>query len=228
MYKKIVNGELVGLPNHIKLPDGRSVSGFNLLTPDQVVDPAICGYTYEELGFYELVDSDAPDHVNIWSPEYGIVDNKIVVVTWNRIRHMDSDAMLSMFTKHADNGHFSDTDLYESVHVVEFWDETFIGSAGSIRQSNGKLFRSLHDITIREHNQNPSDPANTMWCRIPNPLVEYDDWVPYKAGAALYGNGSDARPYKCLHNGFKWRSNHAQNTWEPGSTGVYTWDKVVE
>ena len=38
----------------------------------------------------------------------------------------------------------------------------------------------------------------------------------------------DERDVKVTHNNKKWISNVDNNHWEPGATGVYTWDEWTE
>ena len=67
------------------------------------------------------------------------------------------------------------------------------------------------------------------------------DWTPDKV-PALYQiitpcsgypewsaeHGAYAKGAKCSHNGKHWISNVDGNIWEPGATGVYTWDEWTE
>ena len=52
------------------------------------------------------------------------------------------------------------------------------------------------------------------------PSEEYPEWVQPTGAHDAYGIGA-----KVTHNGEKWISNTANNTWEPG---VFGWDKVIE
>ena len=53
-----------------------------------------------------------------------------------------------------------------------------------------------------------------------NPDEEYKEWIQPTGAHDAYGIGA-----KVTHNGEKWISNTANNTWEPG---VFGWDKVIE
>ena len=53
-----------------------------------------------------------------------------------------------------------------------------------------------------------------------NPDEEYKEWIQPTGAHDAYGFGA-----KVSHNGEKWISNTANNTWEPG---VFGWDKVIE
>ena len=52
------------------------------------------------------------------------------------------------------------------------------------------------------------------------PSEEYPEWVRPTGAHDAYAQGA-----KVSHNGKKWTSNTANNTWEPG---VFGWDKVIE
>lgn len=52
------------------------------------------------------------------------------------------------------------------------------------------------------------------------PSEEYPEWVQPTGAHDAYAQGA-----KVTHNGEKWISNTANNTWEPG---VFGWDKVIE
>lgn len=53
-----------------------------------------------------------------------------------------------------------------------------------------------------------------------NPDEEYKEWIQPTGAHDAYGIGA-----KVTHNGEKWISNTANNTWEPG---VFGWDKLIE
>lgn len=51
--------------------------------------------------------------------------------------------------------------------------------------------------------------------------ITVEEWEEWKSGN-FYKKGA-----KVTHNNKKWISNVDNNHWEPGSTGVYTWDEVI-
>lgn len=69
-------------------------------------------------------------------------------------------------------------------------------------------------LFVKDGEEIPTDPEE------PNPDDEYKEWVQPTGAHDAYGLGA-----KVTHNGEKWISNTANNTWEPG---VFGWDKVIE
>ena len=55
-----------------------------------------------------------------------------------------------------------------------------------------------------------------------NKVTASGDFEPWESGH-FYAKGA-----KVTHNNKKWVSNVDNNHWEPGATGVYTWDEVTE
>lgn len=83
----------------------------------------------------------------------------------------------------------------------------------------GEILRYKNDIfrTIQSHTtQNDWTPGKTpaLFTIIGG---DWEEWEP----------GSYAKGTKRTHNGKKWISNVDNNIWEPGATGVYTWDEEV-
>lgn len=52
--------------------------------------------------------------------------------------------------------------------------------------------------------------------------ITVEEWEKWESGN-FYKKGA-----KVTHNNKKWISNVDNNHWEPGATGVYTWDEVNE
>lgn len=80
------------------------------------------------------------------------------------------------------------------------------------------LYRCIQSHTSQE-GWNPKD-AVSLWVRIADPAEEYPEWIQPAGAHDAYEKGA-----KVSHNGKKWTSNTANNTWEPG---VFGWDKVIE
>ena len=73
--------------------------------------------------------------------------------------------------------------------------------------------------------------------RVLQPHTTQDDWTPDKVPALFviiggdwkqWEPGSYAKGTKRVNKSKRWVSNVDGNIWEPGATGVYTWDEVTE
>ena len=86
----------------------------------------------------------------------------------------------------------------------------------------GQYIRYDDDVyqVIQNHTTQPDwtpDIVPALFNKIT--VEEWEKWEPgnfYKKGA------------KVTHNNKKWVSNVDNNHWEPGATGVYTWDEYIE
>jgi len=109
----------------------------------------------------------------------------------------------------------SDEKLIDNKAAFPFWNPNGVNySADDILQDDDKLYR-----VIQSHRSQPDwKPANVpaLFNRIT--VEEWDEWEPNN----FYSKGA-----KVTHNGKKWVSNVDNNHWEPGATGVYTWDEVI-
>lgn len=84
----------------------------------------------------------------------------------------------------------------------------------------GKLYRSIHDVTNTAQNTKPSTTPS-MWTPISDPTQEYPEWVQPIGTHDAYSFGD-----KVSHQDKKWTSIVAgenTNTWQPG---VYGWEEV--
>lgn len=124
-----------------------------------------------------------------------------------------------MFVKMAQEQQLDEVTINEYPDLFVEWDENWRGSAGSIVQDEGQLYRSIHDVTNAGQNTKPSDTPS-MWTRIGNPLEEFPEWVQPLGAHDAYANGD-----KVTHNEKKWVSDVGSNVWEPG---VYGWSEYTE
>ena len=110
----------------------------------------------------------------------------------------------------------SDEKLVENKAAFPYWNPNGVDYlAGMLLQYNDGLYRVVQahksqadwtpDITAALYNRVTADT--------------YEEWE----SGRFYAKGA-----KVTHNGKKWVSNVDNNHWEPGATGVYTWDEVTE
>lgn len=124
-----------------------------------------------------------------------------------------------VFVKLAETNMLDDVTINEHPSLFPTWTENWTGKAGTILSHNGKLYRSIHDVTNTAQNTRPTD-APSMWTQIGDPTAEYPEWVqPIGAHDAYVAND------KVTHNDKKWTSITDGNVWEPG---VYGWEEVSE
>ena len=124
-----------------------------------------------------------------------------------------------MFVKMAQEQQLDEVTINEYPDLFVEWDENWRGSAGSIVQDEGQLYRSIHDVTDAGQNRKPSETPS-MWTRIGNPLEEFTEWIQPIGAHDAYEQGA-----KTSHSGKKWVSDVDSNVWEPG---VYGWTEYTE
>ena len=111
--------------------------------------------------------------------------------------------------------------------TANFTDEQALANKELYPDWNGNgVFLTAGDIVL----------YNDNLYRVNQPHTTQHDWTPDKA-PALYSiitvgdeypkwePGSYAKGAKCSNKGKRWISNVDNNIWEPGATGVYTWDE---
>lgn len=106
----------------------------------------------------------------------------------------------------------SDEKLIDNKAAFPFWNPNGVNySADDILQDDDKLYK-----VIQPHRSQPDwKPANVPALFV----IVGGDWTEWEPGS--YAKGT-----KRKHFGKKWVSNVDGNIWEPGATGVYTWDEV--
>lgn len=154
--------------------------------------------------------------------EINYLTPKLSIAELNRTARRSSSAQAVaeiMFVKMAQEQQLDETTISEYPDLFVQWDENWRGKEGDIVQDEGQLYRSIHDVTDAGKNRKPSETPS-MWTRIGNPLEEFPEWVQPIGAHDAYDKGA-----KVTHNGKKWVSDTASNTWEPG---VYGWTEYTE
>ena len=123
-----------------------------------------------------------------------------------------------VFVQMAQDGTFDDVTISEHPSLFPTWNPNWTGKAGTILMDEGKLYRSIHDITNTAQNTKPS-ATPSMWTPISDPTQEYPEWVQPIGAHDAYSAGS-----KVAHLGRHWISTVDGNVWEPG---VYGWNEVI-
>ena len=122
-----------------------------------------------------------------------------------------------VFVQMSQDGTFDDVTISEHPDMFPEWSENWIGKAGTILRDEGKLYRSIHDITNVAQNTKPSETPS-MWTLVGNPDEEYPNWSQPIGSHDAYSMGS-----KVSYNGKHWISTVADNIWHPG---VYGWEET--
>lgn len=123
-----------------------------------------------------------------------------------------------VFVQMSQDGTLDDITISEHPEVFPDWSDKWTGKAGTILKDEGRLYRSIHDITNVAQNTKPSETPS-MWTLIADPTVEYPEWSQPLGAHDAYGLGA-----KTSHNGKRWVSTVDDNIWEPG---VYGWEEVA-
>lgn len=123
------------------------------------------------------------------------------------------DVAAIAFVVMAQTEQLDDVTITEHAELFAVWDEHWTGKAGVIVRDDGKLYKSIHDVSAGQNTKPSTTPA--MWTRIGNPAEEYPEWVQPLGTHDAYALGAKVR-----HAGKRWTSTVAANTWEPG---VYGW-----
>lgn len=129
-----------------------------------------------------------------------------------------SEVSSLVFVQMAQSGTLDDITISEHPSFFPTWSEKWTGKAGTILMDEGKLYRSIHDVTNVAQNTKPSETPS-MWTAISDPTQEYPEWVQPIGAHDAYSSGD-----KASHNDKNWVSTVDGNVWEPG---VYGWEEVV-
>lgn len=129
-----------------------------------------------------------------------------------------SEVSSLVFVQMAQSGTLDDITISEHPSLFPTWSEKWTGKAGTILMDEGKLYRSIHDVTNVAQNTKPSETPS-MWTAISDPTQEYPEWVQPIGAHDAYSSGD-----KASHNDKNWVSTVDGNVWEPG---VYGWEEVV-
>ena len=79
-----------------------------------------------------------------------------------------------VFVKMAQDGTLDDITVSEHPSLFPSWYPQWTGKAGTILMDEGKLYRSIHDVTNVAQNTKPSETPS-MWTRIGDPTQEYPE-----------------------------------------------------
>lgn len=110
---------------------------------------------------------------------------------------------------------FDDATAIENKELYQDWNGNGIQvTAGDIYLYNDNLYKVVQSHTTQADWTPDKVPALYQIVTVGGDYPEWDS----KHGA--YAKGA-----KCSHNGKHWISNVDNNIWEPGATGVYTWDE---
>lgn len=123
-----------------------------------------------------------------------------------------------VFVKMAQDGTLDDVTISEHPSLFPTWTPKWTGKAGTILMDEGKLYKSIHDVTNTAQNTKPSQ-TSSMWTPISDPTQEYPEWVQPIGAHDAYMQGD-----KASHNGKNWISDIDGNVWQPG---VYGWREVT-
>lgn len=127
---------------------------------------------------------------------------------------MGKDLVASVtFVTLAHNEMIDEVTITEHADLFVIWDENWRGKRGDIVSDEGKLYKSIHDVTDAGQNRKPS-ATPSMWTPIGNPGEEWPEWSQPLGGHDAYDKGA-----KVSHKGKHWTSDVAGNVWEPGTYG---------
>ena len=109
----------------------------------------------------------------------------------------------------------TDETLLDNKAAFEFWNPSGVEyAAGKIVQDDDKLYKCIQPHKSQSDWKPNRVPA--LFTRIT--ATDWEEWGDKQS----YAKGA-----KVTHNDKKWISNVDNNIWEPGATGVYTWDEYV-
>lgn len=109
----------------------------------------------------------------------------------------------------------TDESLIDNMAAFPYWNGGGVSySAGMLLQYDGSLYR------VKQPHRSQND-----WS--PDKVPALFDIVQSGDGYPQWKPGSYAKGTKRSNLGKRWISNIDGNIWEPGATGVYTWDEVV-
>ena len=109
----------------------------------------------------------------------------------------------------------TDESLIDNMAAFPYWNGAGVNYiAGMLLQYDGSLYR------VKQPHRSQND-----WS--PDKVPALFDIVQSGDGYPQWEPGSYAKGTKRSNLGKRWISNIDGNIWEPGATGVYTWDEVV-
>ena len=159
------------------------------------------------------------------SPRYKLVDGKVIERTAEEIQsdidaipppppdplQVTQKAATVMFRALAQTGVIKPADALDNAGMFPLWADC-VGSdtkVGEYLRHDDSLYRVKQAHKAQAHYP-PSTATAALYSRVTMP-GDIPDWSP----------GSWAKDVKVKHNGKTWLSMVPNNTWEPGSPGVY-------
>ena len=122
-----------------------------------------------------------------------------------------------VFVQMSQDGTLDDITIAEHPDMFPVWDENWTGKAGTILKDEGKLYRSIHDVTNVAQNTKPSETPS-MWTLVGNPDEEYPEW-----SQPIGSHDAYMLRDKVSYNNKQWISTVDNNVWQPG---VYGWEEA--
>lgn len=109
----------------------------------------------------------------------------------------------------------TDAEAYSVPGLYPLWADNTEYRVGDRRQHGGLLYRCVQAHTSQSAWEPPNVPA--LWVR--TSTEEWPEWIQPTGAHDAYAQGA-----KVAHNGKRWTSDIAANTYEPG---VYGWTEVT-
>lgn len=109
-----------------------------------------------------------------------------------------------------------DTTAYDFPALFMAWKAPETYSVGDRVQYKEQLYKCLQSH-VSQSDWTP-DTAVSLWTAVPDPHVEWPEWVQPTGVHDAYQTGD-----KVSHNEKHWVSNSDNNVWEPG---IFGWDEA--
>ena len=110
----------------------------------------------------------------------------------------------------------TDSEAYYVPELYPMWKVDTDYAVGDRRQYEGELYRCIQ----AHHSQSDWTPSEavSLWVKIPDPAIEYPEWVQPQGAHDAYSKGA-----KVSHNDKHWISDIDFNVYEPG---IAMWTEV--
>ena len=122
------------------------------------------------------------------------------------------------FVTMAEAGSIDAVTAAEHAELFQEWAYPIAYTVGQIRRYKGSLYKC-----VQAHNSTANwtpDTAVSLWSKTSDPAEEWPAWSQPVGAHDAYSIDE-----KVSHNGKHWKSDAANNVWEPG---VYGWTEVTE
>lgn len=111
----------------------------------------------------------------------------------------------------------TDSEAFDVAELFPMWKTDTAYETGDRVQWESKLYKCIQNHTSQA-DWTP-DKAVSLWVAVPDPAIEYPEWVQPTGAHDAYMTGD-----KVSHNEKHWISDYDANIWEPG---VYGWTEVI-